>query len=262
MSDLILHGEGSVKAVIDDMEPRECELGTDLVGDPRKDSDAKEGAVFVSDAGMTDGFVVRHGVQGLKAALLALAEPIVVRVNHPTEGDGGVVHEVVFEGVRRVIVAFHQREVGLLDGLRGKLCTERGKCFGGACDEDEPRGRRVNSMEGSREKRAVAQGGAFGIARDNAIHEGRRLIVREGLDGKPCGLVAAEKCRVRINDVRVNRGVGGDEVIRFFGEAGDFDVFAAREAASLWEEGAVDFDRACRDGFTGEGAGRRRECRE
>lgn len=262
VSDLILHGEGSVKAVIDDMKTRERELGTDLVRDPRKDCDAQERAVFVPDAGMPDGLVVRHRVQGLKPPLFAFAKPIVMRVNHPTEGDGRIVHEVILESIRRVIVAFHEREVGLLDCLRGKLGAERGKCLDGACDEDEPRGRRVNSMEGSREKGTVTQGSAFGIVRDHAIHKRRRFAVRERLDGEPSGLVAREKCRVRINDVWVNRGIWGDKVVRFLGETGDFDVFSAHEAASLREERSVHFDRTCRDRLTGKGAGRRGKCGE
>lgn len=62
VSDLILHSEGTVEAVVDDVDSREGELGTDLVRNARKDSDAQERSIFAPDTRMPNGFVVRHGV--------------------------------------------------------------------------------------------------------------------------------------------------------------------------------------------------------
>ena len=62
VSDLILDGEGAVEAVVDDMKPREGELGSDLVRHAREDLDLEKGSCLVLDEGLSPWNELRNCV--------------------------------------------------------------------------------------------------------------------------------------------------------------------------------------------------------
>ena len=98
-----------------------------------------------------------------------------MRVDHPAKGQRRIVDEVVFERAADGDRSFDERKIGLLHRLRGKLGAQVREGLGGAGDEDESRGVRVNAVEGTRHQRSVPQRTAFGVTRDDGVHERARF---------------------------------------------------------------------------------------
>ena len=68
-----------------------------------------------------------------------------------------------------------EREVGLLNRLRGELAAKVLERLRRSRDEDEPRGVGVDAMYRACEKGSVPKRNALGVARDDAVHQRSEL---------------------------------------------------------------------------------------
>ena len=76
--------EGTVEAVVDDVDAGEGERSADLVSDARKDGHFQERALLIFDAREVDWLVRSDGMEWAQALAFGGGEPVAVRINHAT----------------------------------------------------------------------------------------------------------------------------------------------------------------------------------
>ena len=218
VSRLVLHGERAIEPVVHDVHSGERELRADLVGHAGEDRHLEERPFFVLLEGPADWTEVRHCVERPEPALLLLAQSRAADVDHAAEGERRVVHEVVLESAAYGDRPFDEREVGLLHRLLGELRPQGVERGGGAGDEDESRGVRVDPVERPRHEGSVPKRDALRVARGDAVHERPGLCAGERLHGHAGGLVEREQVVVLEKRAQTDRGVRRDCVVACFRE--------------------------------------------
>ena len=118
---LVLDREGPVEPVVHDVQSREGELCADLVGDAGEYRHLEKRALLVLDGCVSNGLELRDGAKGFCPSKLGRAQAVVVRVDHPAEGERRVVDEVVLKRAADADGTFDKRELRLLHGLGGEL---------------------------------------------------------------------------------------------------------------------------------------------
>ena len=222
----VLHGEGAVEAVVDDMQARHCELGADLMRDAGEDGHFEERALFGFDLRVGYGTVGGDGVQGARGGAFGFREPVVDGIDHLAIGEGRVVDKIVFQRCAVEDVALNQGEILLLDRLRGELGAEAVERFLRSGDEDESGRAGIDAMERACHEGPVAKRDAFRMERGDAVHESAGFSVRIGVDGDAGGFVEREEGGVFVDRAHGDGRVGLDEVVAFFGEALYLDLVA------------------------------------
>lgn len=229
---LVLDGEGSVESVVHDVHAGECELRTDLVGDARVDRDFEERPLFVLDHRVADGLELRDGMEALRPSKLGRTQSVVMRVNHPAEGQCRVVYQVVLKRSANGDRPLDKREVGLPDGLGAELRAQAVERLCRAGDKHEPGRVGVDAMERSGHQGRVAKRSAFGITVNDRVHQRAGLSAGKRLHGHSRRLVEGENRVVFEGDAQ---GTGNrlDEIVRGFQQPLDDNGLSAAQFLPL-----------------------------
>ena len=97
MTGLTFDGKCAIEAVIDDVHAGKSELRANLMCDAREDLNFKERTLLVFNGRVGDWFEAGDGRQRAHLLTLCDGEPVVRHVYHPTEGEGWVMDEIVFQ---------------------------------------------------------------------------------------------------------------------------------------------------------------------